>query len=188
MLNWMKTNEVVITITLAFIGYFVTYINNIRIEKRKARIKFVSDQLQYLYGPLYSLSQASTQAWASFRSRCRPNGPFFGRSPSPTEQELEQWRLWMSWVFMPLNLDMEKAIVGNAHLIDGENMPDSFKALLAHIEVYKIVLKKWESGDFSEHTSYLNYPDGFINDISEKFAALKRRQVVLIGKQARLSY
>src|SRR5208283_2687448 len=158
------------TVALAFIGYIVTYANNVRIENRKERLKFISNQLQYLYGPLYSLSNASDVAWKTFRSRCRPGGAFFSTQPPPSEEELQQWRLWMTEVFMPINLKMEKAIIENSHLIEGNITPRSFQEFLAHVEVYKAVIKKWERGDFSEHTSYLNFPDEMQEEVASVYS------------------
>jgi hypothetical protein len=178
-MNWQAIT-VFSTATIAFVGFFAKYINDVRIENRRLRAKFISDQLQNLYGPLFSLSHASEEAWNSFRSRCRPGGPFFGRSPPPTESELQQWRLWMTEVFMPVNLQMEAAIIQNAHLVEGNKMPISFLKFLAHIEVYKIVLKQWAQDNYIDHTSYLDYPEEFHSDIREIFSMLKLRQIKLM--------
>jgi hypothetical protein len=173
--------SVVTTVALAFVGYIVTYLNNVRLEERKAKLKYISDQLQYLYGPLFSLSNASTQAWEAFRTKFRPDGAFFDDDSPPEDHELQQWRLWMTEVFMPLNLKMEKAIIENAHLIESSGMPSSFRDLLAHTEVYKAIIKKWERGDFSEHTAYLNFPDALHPLVKRTYESLKRRQSELIG-------
>jgi hypothetical protein len=173
--------SIIVTVVLAFLGYIITYFNNVRIENRKAQVKFISDQIEKLYGPLYSMSKAGEEAWRSFRSRCRPTGAFFDPRNPPTPQELEQWRLWMSEIFMPLHLKMENVITANAHLIEGGLMPQSFMRLLAHVEVYKIVARKWAQGDFSEHTAYFDFPREFDVYVSAVFESLKRRQVKLIG-------
>lgn len=178
----MPNTAILVTILLAFAGYGATYLNNVRIEQRRAKLKYVSDQLQYLYGPLFSLTSASNEAWAAFRSRCRPGGPFFGRLPPPTKAELEQWRLWMRQVFMPMNLQMRDAIIDNAHLIEGDRMPEAFRDLLAHVETYKIALRRWEEGDFSEHTAYLDFPHDFAPEVADTFGILKSRQARLIGR------
>ncbi len=178
----MQFISIMTTVILAFIGYLVTYGNNVRLENRKAQAKFISDQLQNLYGPLFSLSHASRTAWDSFRLRCRPGGgAFFDPESPPSEEELEQWRLWMRAVFMPINLRMEKAIIDNAHLIEGASMPKSFQDLLAHVEVYKAILEKWSAGDVSEHTAYLNFPEALHGHVTRTFEALKQRQMALIG-------
>jgi len=175
----LQAVSIVATIIVAFGGYLLTYRNGLKLERQKAQMKFVSDQLQYLYGPLFSLRAASHSAWLSFRSRCRPGGAFFGREPQPNEQELKEWRLWMSEVFMPLNLKMEKAIIENAHLVEGGEMPPSFQELLAHVEVYKAVMKRWEVGDFGEHIAYINFPSTFDETVVETFKTLKQRQARL---------
>jgi hypothetical protein len=176
-----QTVSLIATVILAIVGYVVTYANNIRIENRKAKIKFISDQLQYLYGPLFTLSDASNQAWIAFRSRWRPGGPFFGTIPPPSAEELEQWRLWMAEVFMPLNLKMETVIVENSHLINGPGMPGEFRKFLSHVEAYKTTVKSWENGDLKYHTSYSNYPKEFNRMVEKAYAELKKKQAEMIG-------
>jgi hypothetical protein len=180
----LQTISIIVTISLAFIGYIVTYATGIKLESRKERLKFISDQLQYLYGPLYSLRHASGVAWKLFRERCPRGTPctLFGTQPPPTDEELQAWRLWMNEVFMPLNLKTEKVIIENAHLIEGASMPESFKEFLAHVEIYKVVLKKWSCNDFSEHaSSYTTFPEYFEKDVSEAYNNLKQKQATLLG-------
>ena len=182
--NWPATA----TVGLTVLGLFVAYANNLRLEKRKAEMKFLSDQLQYLYGPLFALTQAADEAWNSFMSKCRPGEKYFfgGKHPLMPE-DFKLWRLWMAEVFMPINLKMEEAVVQNTHLIEGGVFPDSFRDLIAHVEGYKVIRKKCATDDFSDqesdHVSSLNYPDGFNEDIKTTFAKLKVRQARLLGRQ-----
>ena len=53
----------IVTVVLAAAGYVITYTNGIRIGNRTSRLKHLSDQIQFLYGPLFSLAHASRQAW-----------------------------------------------------------------------------------------------------------------------------
>jgi hypothetical protein len=48
----LQAITLIATVSLAFIGYIITYLNNLRLENTKARVKFISDQVQNLYGPL----------------------------------------------------------------------------------------------------------------------------------------
>ena len=48
----LQAITLIATVSLAFIGYIITYLNNLRLENRKARVKFISDHVQNLYGPL----------------------------------------------------------------------------------------------------------------------------------------
>ena len=171
--------SLVTTISLAFIGYVISHLNDMRLEKKKARVKFIGDQLQYLYGPLLSLSNTTRVAWSSFRSQWHPEGtPYWEET---TLEEKAERCLWIREVFMPLGVAMEKAIIENAHLISGGTVPLVLLKLLAHVEVYKITLKKWEANDYSSGTAYLNFPEEFDKYVEDEFAILKRRQAELLG-------
>jgi hypothetical protein len=76
---------------------------------------------------------------------------------------------------------MEKTIVDNAHLIEGLVMPTPFQELLAHVEVYRVVMKKWEGQDYSEHTSYLNFPFDLNHYVEDTFTRLKEEQARIIA-------
>ena len=172
------------TLLVAIIGLGITYLNNLRLEKKKSEIKLVSDQLEKLYGPLFSLTKASSTAWDSFRSRFRPNSDIFSEANPPTAEELREWRLWMEEVFMPLNLKIENAIVSNSHLIEGPEMPEPFLDFLAHVEVWKAVMKKWKATEIKEHRSYIRYPPEFEHHVYDTFARLKAKQNKLIAIQS----
>ena len=82
----------IITVILAFSGYLITYLNNIRLAQRSARLERVNKQLGDLYGQLFALSQASDRAWLAFRQKYRPGRTYFGEGASPTDEELQAWR------------------------------------------------------------------------------------------------
>jgi hypothetical protein len=170
----------IITIFLAFIGFIAKYVNDVIIAQRKDKLERINHQLKNLYGPLYAINEASEIAWKEFRSIYRPDAiSFFGTVPPPTEEELIAWRLWMSEVFMPLNLRIEKAIVENGDLIIEKEMPKCFISLCAHVAAYKPVIKKWESGDYSEHVSLSNFPKDFRSYIKSSYMDLKEQQAKL---------
>jgi hypothetical protein len=171
-----------VTVGLAVSGYAFTYRNNLRIDQHKARLERVNRQLSELYGPLLALSSAGNIAWQGFRSRYRPGvGPFWSTESPPNEQETFAWRLWMVEVFMPLNLRMEAAIVDKSDLLDEDHMPQELLLLCAHVSAYKTLLRRWESGDFSEHASIVKFPPEISTYVGAEFARLKREQERLLG-------
>ena len=171
-----------LTVAGAAVGYLVTYTLGIRTDNRNAHMKQLSDQIQFLYGPLFSLQHASTQAWISFSSKHRPGKPFFGEGEPPlSPDELAAWRLWMTEVFMPLNVQMEAAIIANAHLIEGATMPQEFLDLLAHVEVYRVVMGQWKQGNYVDHTSYIEYPKAFGGYVETTFKKLTAEQTKLLA-------
>jgi hypothetical protein len=182
-----------IPILVAILAAVSAYAFNVRLEKRKADLAFVSDQLEHLYGPLNSICHAQNQAWEKFIAGCKPGGVFFDPANPPSQGQVVEWRHWMSEVFMPLNLLCEDIIMRNAHLIADQEMPQSFLDLLAHVETYKAVIKKWPSNPVSfpvaisqlikENTASENYPTDLKKNVEEKFKELQSRQAKLIGRK-----
>jgi len=171
-----------VTLVVALVGFAAKYLNDIKVAQRKDRLDRINQQLKLLYGPLYATDQAGKTAWIGFRRMYRSEKESYWRSPPPTKEEAEAWRLWMTEVFMPLNLRLEKIIVENADLLIEERMPDSLLLLVAHVSAYKAVLKKWEKGDYSENTSVVNYPWRDVRTYVEtSFLYLKQEQSRLLG-------
>jgi len=186
--------KTLVAIILAIVGYFVKYLNDVRITTKKAKIDSekdklnselnrVNEQLEEFYGPLKALNESSRIAWSDFRKKYRSHTPhFFSNKEMPNEEELKAWRLWMTIVFMPNNNKMFEIINSRLDLLIEDEMPDSLKLVCAHVAAYKTVMHKWEQKDFSEHTSTINFPAVEVKEyIDKSFTRLKKRQNELIG-------
>jgi hypothetical protein len=175
------------TVFLALLGYLVTYLNNLRLAQRTERLDRVNRQLAELYGPLFALTYASDASWRAFRSVYRPNQQFvFGEGKQPTETELATWRLWMTSVFMPMNLRMYEIVLSKSDLLIEMQMPESLLLLCAHVAAYQAVMKRWENHDYSEHVSLLNFPDEILKYAETSYQRLKSEQEKLLGNNNRL--
>jgi len=174
-----------ITVSLAFFGYIITYVNNLRLSQRSERLERVNRQLSSLYGPLFAMAHASQMAWDAFRKKYRPNHIlYFDASEPITEDDLKAWRLWMETVFMPNNLQMYELITSKADLLIESEMPSCLLEFCAHVTAYKAVIKKWSQNDFTEHLSYVSYPGpALLVYTKESFQRLKAEQTRLMGKQ-----
>jgi hypothetical protein len=147
--------------------------NAFKLESRKANHKYVSDQIQYLYGPLMSLCNARAAAMILFRLH-RPDlkgqaGDFFDKTERTPEQ-LKQWRLWREVVFLPLLVKMQETVVQNAHLIDETELPRHFGDLMAHVSTYNVIVKNWADvieKDQKEKTSKIDEQRKNVNDVYE---------------------
>ena len=162
-------------------------------EQRAARLAYLNDQLERLYGPLFALTQANHTAWNSFCDRYAIDGAVFEEDQITfDQQQLEAWVLWVRAVFHPINLKIRAAIVENAHLIDGPEMPTSFIEFLAHVETYTAVIESWDEStvpralngelSLSDLTSINTYPDEFDADVAAAFSRLKKRQAEIIAQ------
>jgi hypothetical protein len=198
---------------LTFRGWAVTYKNNsllerektqnaIDLEKRKAELAFVSDQIRQLYGPLVSLAETRGAAFKAMMHG-KPRDDYFDGSKLDPE-ELRQWRLWRVEVMAPLVEQMSEVILKNGHLLDGTEMPGSFLELMAHRASYKAVIKNWEQVIESDkqngirtideqqqdekknwwpvvpHFGVDNFPKGFHAEVVSLFKKLKLKQADLI--------
>jgi len=170
--------------TVAVAGFGVKYWNDLAIARRKDQLERTNQQLRLAYGPLYALGRAQTEAWTAFRSLYRPQKHSYWKSePPPTDADAVAWRLWMTEVFMPMNLRMERIVTENADLFEEDTMADCLLALCAHVAAYKAVLKQWERGDYSTHVSVINFPREELRDyVESRYARIKRRQVKLLAR------
>lgn len=170
-----------VPLLVALIAAAGAYLNATLLERRKAALAQINEQLEKLYGPLFALSRASEETWLRFRQHNRPDMPFFDAHSPPTEAELEMWRRWLSKVFIPLNERMAKVIVEHMHLLEGSTMPSSFLTLIANVEAFRVIKSRWAEGDLSEHAPTFNFPADFRPDVEAAFHRLRARQAALIG-------
>jgi hypothetical protein len=163
---------------------------SLNLDKKRAELKFVSDQIQLLYGPLFSLGNASELAFGAFMKLNAHGRTAFFDGTERSSQELANWRTWISAVMMPLNLRMEQAIIENSHLIDGPSMPEGFQDFLSHVASYKAVLRKWEDAKSdrsidqlteADHTPVMNFPRHFHEHIRTTFSRLRAQQLELLS-------
>jgi hypothetical protein len=187
-MNWTTGLTIAISILLAVTGYIATYLYNLKLAQRRDRLDRVNQQLSDLYGPLLALVSSSQASWEAFRGRYRPHSRgFWGSEPAPTPEEAAVWRLWITEVFMPLNVRVVEVISQHADLLDEPDMPQSLLDACAHVAAYRPVIKQWEQGDFSEHTSVINFPAAEVLGFArEGFARLKAEQRDLLGESTRV--
>jgi hypothetical protein len=171
-------------ILVALIGAGITYLNNLRIARRKDALDRLNAQLRLLYGPLYASDLAARESWWAFWKKLRPGIFEIPRDQwAPlTNGERIEWRIWMTHVFMPLNERIERAIVENADLLPEEDIPQPLLDMCAHVASYKALLKKWELQDYSEDHAQIDYPGReFREYIQRTFKDLKQQQAKLLA-------
>ena len=173
-----------VTIGLAFIGYIAAYLNGLRLTQRQERLVRVNRQLSDFYGPLLSLAEANGGAFNAFvELHARPGGvsPFSDEAP-PTEQELAEWRLWVTTVFLPNIQAMRDLVINHADLLREPEMPPFLLQLCAHVSGYEITVARWAAGSHDHHLSVAPYPHEQISTYAQRgFAELKKEQTRLLG-------
>jgi hypothetical protein len=168
-------NAAVLTILLAFAGYLVTYIFTRKMARRADQLRLVDQRLNQFYGPLYVATVAGNIAYRALLTKqdkihCHPI----------RDEDLKEWLLWMTTIFMPLNDIREKIIIENAHLIVEEQMPQCLLDFVTHVVGYKALLAKWQEGDYSERRSMIGWPPEFDVYVERSYQALKAEQTRLL--------
>jgi hypothetical protein len=181
--TWPAGITLLVSVLLAVGGYVATYLYNLRLAQRKARLDHVDRQLSELYGPLVALSTAGETTWKGFRRLYRPGGSFWDPESPPTDEEAAAWRLWMTEVFMPLNERIFEVITNNAELLVESEMPQPLLDVCAHVAGYRPVLRAWSEGDTSLNTSVNNFNGARLEKYAvTRFVRLKERQRELMGQ------
>jgi hypothetical protein len=168
-------NGFVLTIILAFAGYLVTFMFTRMMARRADRLKLVNQRLNEFYGPLYVATVAGNIAYRALLEKqgkitCHPI----------RDEEMKEWVLWMTTIFMPLNDVREKIIIENAHLIVEEQMPHCLLDFVTHVVGYKAVLAKWAEGNYGERRSTIGWPPEFDSYVERSYQALKAEQTRLM--------
>jgi hypothetical protein len=168
-------NAAVLTIVLAFAGYLVTFMSNRMMARRADRLRLVNQRLNEFYGPLYVATVAGNIAYNSLlakqgKTECHPI----------RDEDLKEWTLWMTTIFMPLNNVREKIIIENAHLIVEEQMPQCLLDFVTHVVGYKALLSKWAEGDYTERRSMIGWPAEFDGYVERSYQGLKAEQTRLL--------
>jgi hypothetical protein len=178
-LSGFLQNAATLTVILAFIGYLATFLSARMLARRRDKLRLVNRRLNEFYGPLYVAGQAGHIA---YRSLLKKQGKT--QSFPILDEEMKEWTLWMTTIFMPLNDVREKIIIEKAYLVIEEEMPQCLLEFVTHVVGYKAVLAKWAEGDFSERRSTIGWPPEFDGYVQRSYAALKAQQTSLVNDTA----
>jgi hypothetical protein len=171
-------NAAILTIILAFVGYLVTFFSTRMMARRTDQLRLVNQRLNDFYGPLYVATVAGSIAYRTLlakqgKTQCHPI----------RDEDLKEWVLWMTTIFMPLNDIREKIIIENAHLIIEEKMPQCLLDFVTHVVGYKALLTRWAEGDYSERRATIGWPPEFDAYVERSYRILKARQMRLLHSQ-----
>jgi hypothetical protein len=165
----------ILTVTVAFIGYALTFVSAHMLARRRDKLELVNKRLNEFYGPLYVASEAGNIAYRSLLGKLGKK-----QSYPVLDSELKEWMLWVTTIFMPLNDIREKIIIEKAYLIIEERMPQCLLDFVTHVVGYKAVLSKWAEGDYTERRSTIGWPPEFDVYVRQSYAALKAEQMRLM--------
>jgi hypothetical protein len=178
----IESISLIVTVTLAFLGYLVTYLNNIQITKRNDQRDLINKRIAEFYGPLYVATQTSNRAYAAMlvKLKRQQKGLVDHQHPTLTDEEMTEWCIWLESVFMPVNLLIEKLITEKAYLIQEEEMPACLLEFITHVSAYKAGLFD-KSNINLDVDSIIDFPKGLDVYAMKSYKELKAKQLKLVG-------
>jgi hypothetical protein len=179
-----------ITAAITALGWLVTSALTNRREREAravgALLAHTERQLERLYGPLEFMRVEGHQLFHDLLSDL---GRHFVFPPSGqlAAEELRRWLFFLEHSAMPRNERIRQLLEDNTHLIEGNELPDSYRRFLEHYGSWKLDHLRWqrEGVEYAWH-SRINWPTDFDRDIHETFQSLKERHALLLDEVAAL--
>jgi hypothetical protein len=168
------------------LGWLVTHSLSTSAENHRqkliSRMEFTKQQLEELYGPLAFLLLEGRQTFHDLEEVLGREHLKDEDVASFSEPELEVWRFWIDTDFFPRDEEIKKLLSRKTHLIEGNEVPQSYLTFLDHYNSWKINHERQlQKGIAYGWHSKINWPDQFERDVLNTFNELKKRQAVLIG-------
>ncbi len=176
----LQTGALLIPVIVALLGYWFTKRNQLELTRWRERLDLINRRLNDFYGPLYVQSEVGYMAYKTLIDKMGGEQVF--RQVPIEAGVLEEWRVWVETIFLPLNQASEDLIMRNAHLIREEEFPASLLLFIMHATSYRAMVAKWEKGDYSEYLPQADYPSELIAYAAQSYRELKHAQLQLIGK------
>jgi len=175
----------IIAATVSVAGWAANYSFSRIADSRRQRIEglmaHVEKQLSDLYGPLTFLIIEGGASHKDLLSTLGRDQVFQSNAQLST-QERELWLFWVDNDFMPRNEAVQRLLSSNAHLIDGETVPVSYKTFIDHYNSWRVTHLRWKQQgvEYSWH-SKIDWPKEFNEDIQSTFTELKQKHAKLVG-------
>jgi hypothetical protein len=177
--SMIQSVGILLSVVVALLGYTIAKRNELDLTKRRERLDLIDKQLNDFYGPLYVLTEVGRMSYQTLRNKLSDEHAF-DREPMD-ESDLREWRLWVEYIFVPLNQLQEDLIIRNAHLIREATFPELLLQFITHASLYKTMVEKWKRGDYQEYLPVIDYPIELGNYAAQSYQTLKEEQLALIG-------
>lgn len=170
---------------VAAAGFGFHFLNAKLSEERKARIDRVNGQLKNFYGPLLAAVSATKSAYDALVAQHSPDSTSQGFQKAIEGDrhgpEAEAYREWIKAVLQPLNEQAAAIVRDHIDQLDNARLVPELLQLVAHVSTMRVVLMRWEKGDYSA-SSAITYPDRLLGYCEAEFNRVKKRQAQLLGE------
>lgn len=170
---------------LAVLSFLLNGLLNRKAARRAASLQFIQDQLKYLYGPLYAITQSNDAIYREFKSQHQELVAKVLADTELTQEENQIRETWNQSVFQPSNLRMRRVIENNAHLFASETMPKIVLEFLAHVENWQAISRQTRGDSPIIVSEFVAYPEGFAAYVSREYERVSKRHAKKVGRPQR---
>lgn len=173
---------------IALIFLIVGYFLNKLIERFKAeqslrkqyeslrdetKLIHIQRQIEELYSPLHALITTSRIVYDIAKQK---QSQMSRQSKTDVSKEkAETWRYFVEKYFLPLNKQMADLIRSKVHLMETEELPNSFNRFLEHQAQYDCLHSLWRDREVSSDEIYgEGWPEHFGADVQHTLTELRR--------------
>lgn len=177
---------IIATPLLAMVGWFyrqnrVTKKNR-RERQQEEKLKRLSEQISEFYAPISSLRLQCKKAHKQYFPRM-PKEKDNSNRIAEDDVGIKHNKIHDYIVddfLIPINRKISNILVNKAHLIEEEDYPESFEALLDHFAEFEIVHSLRTKHNVSIRMEQGTFPSGFDDDINNKLIELKKKYYKLL--------
>jgi hypothetical protein len=168
------------------VGWVANYALSARADRRRqtttAALEYVERQLAELYGPLAFLVLEGQSSFDDLLSILGRRFVFMEDQALP-EEERKLWDFWVDNDFMPRNEAIQKLLSSKAHLIEGSEMPTSYREFVEYYNSWRMSHLRWkqEGIPYAGHAKHW-FPVEFNEEVLKVFEDLKREHSKLVGR------
>jgi hypothetical protein len=153
------SNTLAAAVFMALLGAAIKVFLDKRLERAQMRMQRLQEQIEQLYGPLFSIiDQLDT---------CNRIEPRIAKDNAMTDEQRQSFKRFMCYEFyLPLHRQIRDILQAKLYLIDGLTVPKSFLEYMEHSAQYEIQTRLWfEKGIASDRTEGAPYPAEFNDDV-----------------------
>lgn len=177
----------IVAAIVSILGWVTNYVLSGRDERRKkqldASLGYLESQLQELYGPVAFLIQESRRTHQDLQQAIGRE-QIFQEGKELSESDLKTWLFWIENDILPRNEQIKQLLTNKTHLIQGENVPQSYLDFLEHHNSWKINHLRWQKDNVKySWRSNRAFPDEFETEVLRTFEHLKDKHSRILGER-----
>jgi hypothetical protein len=166
----------VVTVLGWITNYYLGRSKDIDIRQREARLRYIQQQIEEFYAPLWSLAEQSRIVHEVARQRLPIRADGFTDSSRFTPQDDEIYRFFNENYYLQINSQIAEIIRKKVYLLYDGILPQSFTDFFEHQIISESLYQLWkEKGIDSSIVKGKAYPPQFNKDIKATLDDLRQQ-------------